>query len=238
MGSFSTISATLYENLNFNFIRDIAPVAGLMRNPVAGLMRNPLVMVVHQSIEAKTVRELISYSKANPGKLNIGTGGIGSPQHMAGELFKMMARVDMVHVHYRGSSPMLTDLLRGEIHVSFDQLLSSIEHVRAGNLRALAVTTATASQALPGVPTVSEFVPGYETSGWTGLGVLRNTPEPIVRTLQREISSGLADAAVGARLEELGGTPMVGSPSDFSRFVAEETQKWAKVIRAANIKVE
>jgi tripartite-type tricarboxylate transporter receptor subunit TctC len=228
VGSFNAINATLYEKLNFDFVRDFTPVAGIMRNP--------LVLEVHPSIPARTVPDFIAYVKANPGKLNVGTGGIGSPQHMASELFKVMAGVDMVHVHYRGSAPMLTDLLRGELHVSFDPMLSSIEHIRSGKLRALAVTTTTRSAALPDVPTVGEFLPGYETSGWTGIGVRKNTPTEIVEKLNREISAALADDAIKARLADLGGTPLAGSPSDFARLIAEETEKWARVIRTANIK--
>ena len=228
VGSFNAINATLYDKLNFDFIRDI--------EPVAGIMRNPLVMEVNPSVPAKTVPELIAYAKANPGKLNVGSGGKGSPQHMAGELFKLLAGVDMVHVHYRGSAPMLTDLLRGELQVSFDPMLSSIEHIRTGKLRALAVTTATRSEALPDVPTVGEFVPGYETSGWIGIGAPKNTPAEFVDTLNREINAGLAHATIRARLADLGGTPLTGPPADLRRLIAEETEKWAKLIRAANIK--
>ena len=227
-GSFNAINATLYDKLNFNFIRDIAPVAGIMRNP--------LVMVVNPSVPARTVAEFIAYAKANPGKLNMGSAGNGSPQHMAGELFKMMAGVDMVHVPYRGSAAMLTDLLRGELHVAFDPMLSSIEHIRAGKLRALAVTTATRSEALPDIPTVGESVPGYESFGWVGIGVPRTTPIEIIEKLNREINAGLADAKIKARLAELGGTPLAGSPADFAKLIAEQTERWAKVIRAANIK--
>ena len=227
-GSFNAINATLYENLKFDFLRDIAPVAGIMRNP--------LVMVVNPSVPANTVPEFIAYAKANPGKLNVGTGGNGSPGHMASELFKMMAGVNVVHVPYRGSAPMLTDLLRGELHVTFDPMLSSLEHIRAGMLRVLAVTTAGRSDALPGVPTVGEFVPGYETSGWTGIGVRKNTPAEIVEKLNREVNAGLADTTIKTRLADLGGTPLTGPPSDFGKLIAEETEKWAKVIRAANIK--
>jgi tripartite-type tricarboxylate transporter receptor subunit TctC len=228
VGSFNAINATLYEKLNFNFIRDIAPVAGIMRNP--------LVMEVNPSVPVKTVPEFIAYAKANPGKLNMASAGNGSPQHMAGELFKMMTGVDMVHVPYRGSAPMLTDLLRGDLHVTFDPMLSSIEHIRAGKLRALAVTTATRSQAFPDIPTIGEFVPGYESSGWVGLGVPRRTPTEIVEKLSREVNAGLADATLKARLADLGGTPLAGSPTDFGKLIAEQTDRWAKVIRTANIK--
>ena len=227
-GSFNAIGATLYDKLNYDFIRDIAPVAGIMRNP--------LIMVVNPSVPAKTVPEFITYAKANPGKLNMGSAGNGSPQHMAGELFKMLAGVNMVHVPYRGAAPMLTDLLRGELHVAFDPMLSSIEHVKAGRLRALAVTTATRSEALPDIPAVGEIVPGYESSGWVGIGVPSKTPIDIIEKLNGEINAGLADPKIKARLADLGGTPLAGSPIDFGKLIAEQTDRWAKVIRAANIK--
>jgi tripartite-type tricarboxylate transporter receptor subunit TctC len=227
-GSFNAINATLYDNLKFDFLRDIAPVAGIMRNP--------LVMVVNPSIPANTVPEFIAYAKANPGKLNVGTGGNGSPGPIAGELFKMMAGVSMVHVPYRGSAPMLTDLLGGQVQVTFDPMLSSIEHIRAGKLRALAVTTATRSEALPDIPTVGEFLPGYQTSGWVGLGVPRSTPAEIVEKLNREINAGLADTKIKARLADLGGTTLAGSPTDFGKLMADETERLGKVIRAAKIK--
>jgi tripartite-type tricarboxylate transporter receptor subunit TctC len=227
-GSFNTINATLYDRLNHNFIRDIAPVAGIMRNP--------LVMEVNPSIPAKTVAEFITYAKANPGKLSMASAGNGTPQHMAGELFKMMTGVNMVHVPYLGSAALLTDLLRGEVHVAFDPLLSSIEHVKAGRLRALAVTTATRSEALPDIPTVGEFVPGYEYTGWVGLGVPRGTPVEIIDKLNGEINAGLANSKIKARLADLGGTPFVSSPADFGKLIAEQTDRWANVIRAANIK--
>jgi tripartite-type tricarboxylate transporter receptor subunit TctC len=227
-GSFNAIGATLYDKLNYDFIRDIAPVAGIMRNP--------LVMVVTSTFSAKSVAELIAYAKANPGKLNMGSAGNGSPQHMAGELFKMMAGVDIVHVPYRGSAAFLTDLLRGELHVAFDPMLSSIEHIRAGRLRALAVTTATRWEALPDIPSVGEFVPGYESIGWTGIGVPRRTPTEIIEKLNGEINAGLADPKIKARLADLGAASLVGSVSDFAKLISEETEKWAKVIRVANIK--
>jgi tripartite-type tricarboxylate transporter receptor subunit TctC len=228
VGSFNAVNATLYDKLSFNFIRDIAPVAGIMRNP--------LIMEVAPTFPAKSVTEFIAYAKANQGKLNMGSAGNGSPQHMAGELFKLMAGVDMMHVPYRGSGPMLTDLLRGELHVAFDPMLSSIEHVRAGRLRALAVTTATRSEALPGIPTMDEFVPGYETFGWVGIGVPSKTPIEIIQTLNGEINAGLADTKIKARLADLGGTTLLGSPADFGKLIAEQTDRWAKVIREANIK--
>ena len=228
VGSFNAINATLYDKLNFNFIRDIAPVAGIMRNP--------LIMEVNPTFPAKSVGEFIAYAKANPGKLNMGSAGNGSPQHMAGELFKIMAGVNMVHVPYRGSAPMLTDLLRGELQVVFDPMLSSIEHIRAGRLRALAVTTLTRSETLPDIPTVSEIVPGYESFGWVGVGVPRSTPIEIIGKLNLEINAGLANSKIKARLADLGGTTLVGSPADFGNLIAEQTDRWAKVIRAANIK--
>lgn len=227
-GSFNAINATLYDKLNFNFIRDIAPVAGIMRNP--------LIMEVNPTFPARTVAEFIAYAKANPGKLNMASAGNGSPQHMAGELFKMMAGVDMVHVPYRGSAAFLTDLLRGEVHVAFDPMLSSIEQIKAGKLRALAVTTATRSEALPDIPTVGEFVPGYESFGWVGIGVPRETPIEIIEKLNGEINAGLADSKIRARLADLGGTTLAGSSADFGKLIAEQTDRWAKVIRAANIK--
>jgi tripartite-type tricarboxylate transporter receptor subunit TctC len=227
-GSFNAIGATLYDKLNYNFIRDIAPVAGIMRTP--------LVMEVNPTFPARTVADFITYAKANPGKLNMGSAGNGSPQHMAGELFKMLAGVNMVHVPHRGSAAFLTDLLRGELHVAFDPMLSSIEHIRAGRLRALAVTTATRWDSLPDIPTVGEFVPGYESIGWTGIGAPRETPIEIIEKLNGEINAGFADATIKARLADLGATPLAGSASDFAKLIATETEKWAKVIRVANIK--
>jgi len=227
-GSFNAINATLYDKLSFNFIRDIAPVAGIMRIP--------LITVVNPSLPAGTVTELIAYAKANPGKLNFGSAGNGSPQHMAGALFKMMAGVDIVHVRYRGSAAMLTDLLRGEIQLAFDPILSSLEHIKSGKLRALAVTTSTRSPALPDIPTVGETVPGYESLGWVGIGVPRHTPVQIVEKLNAETNAGLADAAVKARLADLGGAPLPGSPAEFGRLIAAQTEHWGNVIRTAQIK--
>jgi tripartite-type tricarboxylate transporter receptor subunit TctC len=227
-GSFNAINATLYDKLSFNFSRDIAPVAGIMRNP--------LLMEVTPSFPAKSVGEFIAYAKANPGRLNMGSAGIGTPQHMAGELFKVMAGVDMVHVPYRGSGPMLTDLLRGELHVAFDPMLSSIEHIRAGRLRALAVTTATRSETLPDIPTIAASVSGYESFGWVGIGVPRNTRIDIIEKINGEINTGLANPKIKARLVDLGGTTLGGSPADFGTLIAEQTDRWAQVIRAANIK--
>jgi tripartite-type tricarboxylate transporter receptor subunit TctC len=226
----STINATLYAKLNFNFIRDIAPVAGVTRMP--------LVMVVNPMFPAKTVPQFISYAKANPGKISMASPGIGTGPHMAGELFKVMSSVDMVHVPYRGNVPALTDLLGGQVQVMFDGILTSIEHIRSGKLRALAVTTAIRSEVLPDSPTVGDFVPGYEMSAWFGVGAPRNTSAEIIDKLNREINAALADPKMRARLAELGGTVLVGSPADFGKLIADETEKWAKVIRAANIKPE
>jgi tripartite-type tricarboxylate transporter receptor subunit TctC len=224
----NAINATLYEKLNFNFIRDIAPVASISREH--------LVIVVHPSFPAKTVREFIAYAKANPAKLNFASGGIGNPLHVSGELFKMMTGVNMLHVPYRGGGPALTDLLGGQVQVMFAAMASSIEYIRAGKLRALAVTTAMRSEALPDIPTVSEFVPGYEASTWYGVGVPKNTPAEIVDKLNKEINAVLADPKIKARLADLGGPPLPGSPADFAKLIADETEKWGKVIRTANIK--
>jgi tripartite-type tricarboxylate transporter receptor subunit TctC len=224
------INATLYDKLNFNFVRDIAPVAGIMSVPN--------VMVVNPSVPAKTVPEFISYARANPGKINMASSGNGSSPHVAGELFKMMTSVDMVHVPYRGNAPALTDLLGGQVQVYFVTTPASIEFIRAGTLRPLAVTTTTRSDALPGIPTVGEFVPGYESSAWYGVGVPKNTPAEIVAILNREINAGLADPKIKARFADLGGTVLPGSPGDFGKLIAEETEKWAEVIRAAHIKPE
>lgn len=227
-GSFNAINATLYDKLSFNFIRDVAPVAGIMRIP--------LVMVVNSSLPATSVVELISYARANPGRLNFGSAGNGSPQHMAGALFKMMAGVDIVHVRYRGSAAMLTDLLRGEIQLAFDPILSSLEHIKSGKLRALAVTTATRSSALPDIPSVGEVVSGYESVGWVGIGVPQRTPVQIVAKLNATINAALADAAIQGRLAALGGTPLPGSSTEFARLIAEQTERWGDVIRTAQIK--
>jgi tripartite-type tricarboxylate transporter receptor subunit TctC len=226
----AAINATLYEKLNFNFIRDIAPIAGIMRIPN--------VMVVNPSVPAQTVPEFIAYAKANPGKVNVASPGIGTSVHLSGELFKMMTGVDMVHVAYKGSAPSLTDLLGGQVQVSFATMPASIEFIRTGRLRALAVTTATRSPALPEVPTVGEFVPGYEVSTWYGICARRGTPAEVVDKLNGEINAGLADPTMKARLADLGGITIAGSPADFGRLIADETEKWGKVIRAANIKPE
>ena len=224
------INATLYEKLNFNFIRDIAPVASIMDG--AG------VMVVNPSHPAKTVPEFIAYAKATPGRISMASPGIGTGSHMEGELFKMMTGVNMVHVPYRGEAPAVTDLISDQVQVMFCSTLSSIEHIKAGRLRALAVTPATRLNALPDLPTVGEFVRGYEASGWWGFGAPKNTPAAIVAKLNREINAVLVDPKVKARLADLGGTPMALSPTEFGKLIADETEKWAKVIRAANIKVE
>jgi tripartite-type tricarboxylate transporter receptor subunit TctC len=230
VGAPHAINATLYDKLNFNFIRDIAPVAGIDREP--------LVMAVNPSVPARTVPEFIAYAKANPGKISMASAGNGTPSHVSGELFKMMAGVNMVHVPYRGGGPALPDLLAGQVQVMFPSMSSSIEYVRTGKLRALAVTTATRSDALPQVSTVSDFVPGFEATLWTGIGAPKNTPADIVDKLNREINAGLADPTIKARLADLGGTPLVGSPADFGKLIADETEKWAKVVKFAGIKPE
>jgi tripartite-type tricarboxylate transporter receptor subunit TctC len=224
----NAINATLYDKLNFDFIRDIAPVASMIRLP--------LVMAVNLSVPAKTVPKFIAYAKANPGKINMGSGGNGSPGHVGGELFKMMSGIDAVHVPYRGSAPMLTDLLGGHVHVAFDALSGSIEHIRAGRLHALAVTTATRSEALPDIPTLSEFLPGYEASVWQGVGVPRNTPTEIIDKLNNEISTALVDPKIKARLADLGGTVLALSPTDFGKLIVEETEKWGKVVKLSGAK--
>ena len=226
----AAINATLYEKLNFNFIRDLAPIAGIMRIPN--------VMVVNPSVPARTVPEFIAYAKANPGKINVASPGVGTSVHLSAELFKMMTGVDMVHVAYKGSAPSLTDLLGGQVQVSFATMPASIEFIRAGKLRALAVTTATRSPALPEVPTVGEFVPGYEVSTWYGLCARMGTPAEVIDKINKEINAGLADPTIKARLADLGGVTIAGSPGDFGKLIADETEKWAKVIRAANIKPE
>src|SRR5207237_56527 len=200
------------------------------------IMRVPNIMQVNPSVPAKTAPEFIAYGKANPGKINMASGGTGGSDHMAVELFKMMVGISMIHVPYRGASPALTDLIGGQVHLMFASMPASIEYIRAGKLRALAVTTETRSEVVPDIPTVSEFVPGYEASNWYGVGVPRNTPADIVEKLNKEINAAFADPKMKARLADLGGTPLAGSPSDFGRLIASETEKWGKVIRAANIK--
>ena len=224
----NAINATLYEKLGFNFIRDIAPVAALIRVPT--------VMVVNPSLPAKTVLEFIAYAKANPGKINMASGGAGGPDHMSGELFKAMTGVNMIHVPYRGLSPALSDLLGGQVQVVFSSLPAAIEYIRAGKLRALAVTTATRFEGVPDIPTVGDVVPGYEASQWYGVGVPRNTPVEIVEKLNKEINAGLADPKLKAQLADLGGTTLPGSAADFARLIAEETEKWAKVVKLSGAK--
>ena len=226
----NTINATLYDKLNYNFIRDIAPVASIIRNA--------LVIVVHPSLPAKTVPEFIAYAKANPRKLNMASPGNGTPNHVSGELFNMMAGVEMVHVPYRSGGPALTDLLAGQVQVMFPATVSSIEYIRAGRLRALAVTTATRSELLPDIPTVAEFVAGYEATNWFGICAPKDTPADIVEKLNKEINASLADPSIKARLADLGGDVLALSPADFGKLIAEDAEKWGKVIRAANIKAE
>jgi len=224
------VGATLYDKLNYNFMRDIAPVAAIIRQP--------LVMVVHPSFPAKTVPEFIAHAKANPGKVNMASAGTGTPPHLVGALSKAMADVDMVHVAYRGGAPALTDLIGGQVQVMFVGTPASIEYIRSGKLRPLGVTTATRSEVLPDVPTVGEFVPGYEASTWFGVGAPKNTPSQIIDKLNKEINAGHADPKLKAQLASLGGTVLPGSPADFAKLIADDTEKWAKVIRAANIKAE
>jgi tripartite-type tricarboxylate transporter receptor subunit TctC len=229
-GAEETMNATLYDNLNFNFIRDIAPIAGITRMPN--------VMLVNPAVPAKTVLEFIDYAKANTGKINMATPGNGTPPHIFGELFEAMTGIELVSVAYRGSGPALVDLLSGQMQVSFVAITASIEHIRTGKLRALAVTSASRSTLLPDVPTVGEFVPGYEASAWFGLGAPKKAPAEIVHKLNSEISSGLVDPKFMDRLSDLGSAPMPMTPAEFGKFIADETEKWAKVIRVANIKPE
>ena len=229
-GAVNAINATLFEKLSFNFISDLVPVGGLVRFPN--------VMTVSASFPAKTLPEFIAYAKANPGNLNHGSSGRGTTQHLAGELFKMMAGVSFVHVPYRGAAPALTDLLNGQVQVLFEALPPSIDHIKAGTLRGLAVTTAVRAPALPDVPTVSEVVAGYEASGWNGVLAPKNTPVDIIDKLNVAINAGLADPSIKTRLADLGATTLAGSPADFGKLIADETEKWAKVIRTANVKVD
>jgi tripartite-type tricarboxylate transporter receptor subunit TctC len=228
--SSNAINATLYEKLSFDFIRDIAPVASIVLVPS--------VMAVNSQFPTKTVPEFIAYAKANPGKINMGAAGPGSSTHIFGELFKMMAGVDLVPVQYRSSAPVLTDLMAGQVQVTFGPLGASIEYIKDGRLRALAVTEASRSEALPDVPTVGEFVPGYEASLWQGIGAPKNTPPEVVDRLNKEINAALADPRIKARLADLGSTPLAQSPGEFAKLIAADTEKWGKVIRAANIKAE
>ena len=230
VGSPNAINATLYDRLNFNFIRDIAPVASVMRGA--------LVLVIHPSVPAKTLPEFIVYARANPGKLSYGSGGVGGITHITAELFKMMAGVEMVHVPYRGVAPALTDLLGGRVQALFANPAQSIPYIGADRLRALAITTATRSEALPDIPTVGEFIPGYEASSIFGFGAPKDTPAEIIDKLNKAINAGLADPEIKARVADLDGMVLVGSPADFGKLIAEETDKWGKVIHAANIKAE
>jgi tripartite-type tricarboxylate transporter receptor subunit TctC len=229
IGSNNAWNVTLYNNLSFNFTRDIAPVASIYRGPAA--------LVVHPSFPAKSVPELIAYAKSNPGKINMASGGVGSTQHVYGELFKMMAGVDMLHVPYRGGGPALSDLLAGQVPVMFDTLATSIEHIRAGKLRVLAVTSATRSEVLPDIPTVGDFVPGYEATGWQGVGAPRDTPAEIIDKLNGAINAGLADPKMKARIADFGYTVFASSPADFATFIAAYTDKWAKVIKFSGAKI-
>ena len=230
VGMNNMINATLYERLNFNFIRDIAPVASILRAPQ--------VMLVNPSVAARTLPEFITYAKANPGKINMASAGIGSPTHLSGELFKMMTGINMLHVPYRGSPAALTDLIAGQVQVMFDNVASSIEHIRIGRLRALAVTTTTRWEGLPDIPTVSDVVPGFETGGMAGIGAPKGTPPEIVEKLNKGINSAIADVKVKTRLVELGGTVLPGSPGDFEKLIAVETEKWAKVVKFSGAKAE
>jgi tripartite-type tricarboxylate transporter receptor subunit TctC len=223
-------NATLYDNLKFNFIRDTTPVAGIALDP--------FVLQVTPSLPVKTIPEFIAYAKAHPGKVNMGSGGIGSGNHLSGEMFKMMAGIDLVHVPYRGAGPAMVDLMGGQVQVMFNTMSASLQYVKAGKLRALGVATKTRQAALPDVPTVTEFVPGYEASFWTGMATPKGLPPEIVGTLNKTVNAGLADPKVAARLAEWGATALAGSPADFAKFVADETEKWGKVIRTANIKAE
>jgi tripartite-type tricarboxylate transporter receptor subunit TctC len=227
-GTVNAVNATLYDKLGFNFIKDIAPVAGVVRFPN--------VMTVSATFPGKTVPEFIAYAKDNPGKINHGSSGNGTTQHLAGEMFKRMTGVNFVHVPYRGAPQAITDLLSGQVQVLFEPLPASIQHIKSGKLRALAVTTATRSEALPDVPAMGEWVPGYEASGWTGIGVPKNTPTDIIEKLNTAINAGLADPAMKARFADLGATPLGGPSADFGKLIADETDKWGKLIRAANIK--
>jgi tripartite-type tricarboxylate transporter receptor subunit TctC len=226
----NAINATLYDRLNFNLIRDIVPVAGLIRAPS--------VLEVNPSVPAKTVPEFIAYAKANPGKLTMASGGIGAPSHVFGDLFKFMTGVNLVHVPYRGAAPAVADLLAGQVQVYFDPIPNSIGYIRAGKVRPLAITSATRSEALPDVPTVSEFVPGYEGSFWFGVGAPKATAAEIVDKLNKEVNVALNDPKMKARLADLGGVALPGSPAEFGRLIADETEKWAKVIKFAGIKSE
>jgi tripartite-type tricarboxylate transporter receptor subunit TctC len=229
-GSSAAINATLFQALNFNFIRDTAPIGSIVRVPQ--------LMQVHPSLPAKSVPEFIAYAKANPGKIAMGSGGNGSPAHVIGEYFKLMTGTDLTHVPYRGAAPAVNDLLGGQIQVAFTEMATSLGHVRAGTLRALAVTTATRAEALPDVPTLGEFIQGFEASQWVGLVAPKDTPPAIIGKLNAEINAALADPRMKSRFADLGGIVLPGAPEDFGKLIRDETEKWAKVIRAASIKVE
>jgi tripartite-type tricarboxylate transporter receptor subunit TctC len=228
VGASSAINATLYDKLNFNFLRDITPVSGI--NSV------PFIMAVHPSFPAKTVSEFIAYARANPGKVNMASGGNGTAGHLSGELFKLLAGLNMVHVPYRGEAPALTDMLAGHVQAMFGTMPASIEYVRAGKLRPLAVTSARRSELLPDLPTVGDFVPGYETSAWQGVGAPKNTPVEIIDRLNKEINAGLADPKIKARVADMGGTVLAGSPANFGKLMADETEKWGKVVKFSGAK--
>jgi len=229
VGTTQAINATVYKRLNFNFTHDIAPVASIVRIPI--------VMLVNPSLPAKTVPEFIAYAKANPGKVSMASTGVGSTPHMTGEMFKMMADIDLVHVPYRGGTAVVADLIGGQVQVLFLGT-ETIEHIRSGKLRAIAVTTTTRLHLLPDIPTVGEFLPGFEASVWFGIGAPRNAPPDIIEKLNKEINAALADPKLRARLAELDGTVLAGSPTDFGKLIADETEKWGKLIRALNIKAE
>ena len=230
VGASSAINVTLYEKLNFSFLRDITPVAGIVSIP--------FIMAVIPSFPAKTVSEFIAYAKVNASKVNMGSGGNGTAGHLSGELFKMMAGIEMVHVPYRGEAPALTDMLGGQLHVMFATVPASVEYIRGGKLRPLAVTTATRWQGLPDLPTVGDFLPGYGASGWQGIGAPKNTPPQIIDKLNQEINAGLADPKLTARLADLGGTVLPGSAADFGKLIADDTEKWGKVIKFSGAKPE
>ena len=225
-----TVNETLYDKLNFNFIRDIAPIAGISRENY--------VMVINPSFPAKTVPEFVAYAHANPGKINMASAGIGTSSHLAGELFKMMTSINLVHIPYRGSPPALTDLIAGQVQVFFITTAASIGYIRAGTVRALAVTTATRSKTLPDIPTVGEFVPNYEATAVWGLGAPRNTPTEIINKLNKEVNAAFADPKMNSRLANLGSTPLPGSPADFGKLIAEEIEKWGKVVKSVGIKAD
>jgi tripartite-type tricarboxylate transporter receptor subunit TctC len=230
IGPPNAINATLYDRLKFNFVRDIAPVASISRVP--------LVVETNLAVPVRTVPGLISYAKANPGKINFASAGNGTPQHVAGELFKMMTGIDIQHVPYRGSAPALTDLLGGQVQLMIETTPASIGYIRSGRLRALAVTTATRSEALPDLPIVADFVPGYEASSWYGIGATRNTPTEIIDKLNKEINAALADPKITERLADMGSTVLPGSPADFGKFIVEEIEKWGKVVKFSGAKAE